>query len=75
VLSKAATRMQREVVPQARELTRIARASFAEGELDLVGLLAAFDAEIEATEQALELAGRARNASIELSLLTQGEPQ
>lgn len=73
-LSTAAERMQREVVPQARELTRIARASFAEGELDLVGLLGAFDAEIEATEQALELAGRARNAFIDLSLLTQGEP-
>lgn len=73
-LAAAAQRLRTDVVPQARELTGIARNSFAEGELDLVGLLAAFDAEIEAVNQSLDLQHRARTAWIELEQLTQPGP-
>jgi outer membrane protein, heavy metal efflux system len=73
-LAAAAQRLRADVVPQARELTGIARNSFAEGELDLVGLLAAFDAEIEAVNQSLDLQHRARTAWIELEQLTQHDP-
>lgn len=73
-LAAAAQRLRADVVPQARELTGIARNSFAEGELDLVGLLAAFDAEIEAVNQSLDLQYRARTAWIELEQLTQRDP-
>ena len=73
-LTAAASRLRAEVVPQAEALTRIARASFAEGELDLTGLLAAFDAEVEAVDRSLDLQHRARTAWIELERLTQHEP-
>jgi hypothetical protein len=56
-------------VPEATRLTDIARASFAEGELDLVGLLDAYDAETEIIDQALEQQSRALDALLELQLL------
>lgn len=58
------------VVPEARQLTDIARVSFAAGELDLVGLLDAHQAETEAIEQAIEQQSRALDAVLELQLLT-----
>lgn len=70
-LTAAALRLRAEVVPQAQALTHIARASFAEGELDLPGLLAAFDAEVEVVNRSLDLQHRARTAWIELERLTQ----
>lgn len=69
-LIAAAQRLRAKVVPEARELTGIARNSFAEGELDLVGLLAALDAEIAAVDQSLEIQQRARVAWLELEQLT-----
>jgi outer membrane protein, heavy metal efflux system len=63
-----ARRLQAELLPQARELARIAEASFAEGELDLPGLLAALDAERETNEQALRAALDARHAAIDFEL-------
>lgn len=69
-LVAAAQRLRAQVVPQAHELTSIARSSFAEGELDLVGLLAALDAEIAAVDQSLDLQHRARVAWLKLEQLT-----
>jgi outer membrane protein, heavy metal efflux system len=65
----SAHRLQAALLPQARELARIAEASFAEGELDLPGLLAALDEELEATEQALTSALEARHAAIWFELM------
>lgn len=65
-LEDAARRYGDDVLPQARRLSRIATASFAEGELDLVGLLETLDAQAEATEEAADLAYRARLARIDL---------
>jgi outer membrane protein, heavy metal efflux system len=64
----AAGRMESDLLPQARELARIAEASFAEGELDLTGLLAALDEEVNATQSALDTALSARHAAIEFEL-------
>jgi outer membrane protein, heavy metal efflux system len=57
-----------ELLPRARELARIAEASFAEGELDLAGLLAALDAEAEAVAEALDAALDARRSAIAFDL-------
>jgi len=65
-LEDAAHRYRDDVLPQARRLSRIATASFAEGELDLVGLLETLDAQAEASEEAADLAYRARLARIDL---------
>lgn len=65
----SARRMEDELLPRARELARIAEASFGEGELDLPGLLAALDDESTTLDQAVELAARARHALIELELI------
>lgn len=67
--SDGARRMRDELLPQSIELARIAEASFAEGELDLSGLVGALEAEADAIEQALDLALQARHARIELELL------
>lgn len=68
-LSASARILFDSAVPEAARLTAIARASFAEGELDLVGLLDAHEAEIEVLEQALEQQSRALDALLELQLL------
>lgn len=65
-LEDAARRYRDDVLPQARRLSRIATASFAEGELDLVGLLETLDAQAEAVEEAADLTYRARIARLEL---------
>lgn len=65
-LDAAARRYRDDVLPQARTLTRIATASFAEGELDLVGLLETLDAQAEAAEEAADLSYRARLARLDL---------
>lgn len=72
-LEAAARRYRENVLPQARRLTRIASASFAEGELDLVGLLETFDAQAEATEEAIDLAHRARLARVALLIPPTGD--
>lgn len=69
-LVTTAQRLRAQVLPQARDLTAIARSSFAEGELDLVGLLAALDAEMAAVDQSLDIQQRARAAWLELEQLT-----
>jgi cobalt-zinc-cadmium efflux system outer membrane protein len=74
MLSAAAARMRRDEIAQASELTRIAITSFEAGELDLVGLVDALDADLDARERLLDLELRARRASIELKHLTQGAP-
>lgn len=68
-LAASARRMQAELVPEAARLTEIARLSFAEGELDLVGLLDAYAAEAEAIDQALDQQARALDALLELERL------
>jgi outer membrane protein, heavy metal efflux system len=73
-LVESARQMREHLLPQARELARIAEASFAEGELDLVGLIATLDDEIDAVEQTLELAGLARQALLELELFSSPAP-
>lgn len=68
-LSASARELFDTAVPEATRLTDIARASYAEGELDLVGLLDAYNAETEIVEQALEQQARALDALLELQLL------
>ena len=68
-LSASARALFETTVPEAARLTDIARASFAEGELDLVGLLDAYDAETEVIDQALEQQSGALAALLELQLL------
>lgn len=69
-LSESARHLQDIVVPEAARLTVIAQASFAEGELDLVGLLDAFDAQAAALDQALQQQLLALDAILELELLS-----
>lgn len=68
-LSESARTLLESAVPEAARLTEIARASFAEGELDLVGLLDAHQAESDVLQQALEQQSRALDAVLELELL------
>lgn len=72
-LEEAANRYQEDVVPQARHLSHVATASFAEGELDLVGLLETLDAQAEAAEEAANLIHRARLARLEMLIPSIGE--
>lgn len=68
-LSASARALFDTAVPEATRLTLIARASFSEGELDLVGLLDAHESETALIEQALEQQSRALEALLELQLL------
>ena len=70
LLSASARALFESAVPEAARLTTIARASFAEGELDLVGLLDAHQAETGVIQQALEQQSRALDALLELQLLS-----
>lgn len=74
LLSGAARALFESTVPEAARLTAIARASFAEGELDLVGLLDAHQAETDVIRQATDLQSRALEAVLELQLLGPPEP-
>ncbi|MFU8831935.1 MAG: TolC family protein, partial [Wenzhouxiangella sp.] len=74
MLASAANRLEADVLPLARELTAMANSSFAEGELELVELLAVMSAEIEAVDQLLDLQYRARLAWIELESLVEPDP-
>uniref|UniRef100_UPI0025C1727A hypothetical protein n=1 Tax=Arenimonas sp. TaxID=1872635 RepID=UPI0025C1727A len=69
-LSASARRLLETTVPEATRLTAVARASFAEGELDLVGLLDAHAAETDVLQQALDQHARALDAVLELQLLS-----
>ena len=68
-LSASARHLLDEAIPEAERLTAIARASYAEGELDLVGLLDAYAAEAAVIDQALQQQTRALDAQLELELL------
>jgi len=68
-LSASARALLDRAVPEAEHLTAIARASYAEGELDLVGLLDAYAAEADVIDQALQQQARALEAQLELELL------
>lgn len=72
-LATAVAALREEGLPQAAQITRIATTSFEAGELDLVGLIDAFDSEIEAMEHTINLELRARRAALRLDRLTQGE--
>lgn len=74
-LSASARTLLDNALPEAARLTEIARASFAEGELDLVGLLGAHEAETEVVEQALAQQSRALDALLELQLLSPLDPE
>jgi cobalt-zinc-cadmium efflux system outer membrane protein len=67
-LSLAARGLFDTAVPEAARLTAIAEASFAEGELDLVGLLDAYRAETEVLDQALDQQERALASLLDLHL-------
>ena len=69
-LAESLRRMRAEMVPEAAQLTDIARNSFAEGELDLVGLLDAYDAEAAVVDQTLEQQSRALDALLDLARLS-----
>ncbi|SJZ76957.1 TolC family protein [Novilysobacter spongiicola] len=73
-LSESARTLLRFAVPEAARLTTIARNSFAEGELDLVGLLDAHQAETDVIQQALDQQSRALEALLELQLLSPLDP-
>ncbi len=70
LLSTSARTLFESAVPEAARLTAIARASFAEGELDLVGLLDAHQAEADVIQQAVEQHSRTLDALLELQLLS-----
>jgi hypothetical protein len=69
-LSASARQLLETTLPEATRLTAVARASFAEGELDLVGLLDAHAAETDVLQQALDQHARALDAALELQLLS-----
>lgn len=69
-LTESARHMQTVLVPEAARLTAIARTSFAEGELDLVGLLDAYEAEAAVVDHALEQQANALEAVLEVERLT-----
>lgn len=69
-LTESTRHMQAVLVPEAARLTAIARNSFAEGELDLVGLLDAYQAEAAVIDQTLEQQTRALEAVLELERLS-----
>jgi cobalt-zinc-cadmium efflux system outer membrane protein len=69
-LAASARQMQEGMVPEAARLTAIARNSFAEGELDLVGLLDAYDAEAALIDGTLDLLARALDALLEVERLS-----
>jgi outer membrane protein, heavy metal efflux system len=75
LLTESARTLFESAVPEAAHLTAIARASFAEGELDLVGLLDAHEAETDVIRQALEQQSRALEALLELQLLSPLDPE
>lgn len=68
-LAASTRQMQATLVPEAARLTEIARLSFAEGELDLVGLLDAYAAEAGIIDAALAQEARALDALLELERL------
>jgi cobalt-zinc-cadmium efflux system outer membrane protein len=67
-LSASARQLFDVAVPEATRLTGIARMSFAEGELDLLGLLDAYESENEVIDQALDQQARALEALLELHI-------
>lgn len=69
-LTESTRQMQAVLVPEAAQLTAIARNSFAEGELDLAGLLDAYEAEAAVIDHTLEQQARALEAVLELERLS-----
>jgi cobalt-zinc-cadmium efflux system outer membrane protein len=72
-LVNAASNYRDDLLPQARRLSGIAIRSFAEGEIDLVGLLETLDSEADAVERSIDLQHRAQVALAELESLTSGD--
>jgi cobalt-zinc-cadmium efflux system outer membrane protein len=64
---------RQQLLPQARALSDVARASFAEGELDLVGLLETLRAEAELEGLAIDETLRAQLARVDLDTLSTGD--
>lgn len=69
VLAASAERIASELLPEATQLTALARASFSEGELDLVALLDAYDTEAALVERGLQDRLRALDAALTLEAL------
>jgi hypothetical protein len=69
-----AVELRQSGLPEATRLSAIASTSFAAGELDLIGLLDACEAEIELREKTLNMELRARRAVLQLEYLTAGAP-
>lgn len=69
VLAASAERITSQLLPEATELTALARASFSEGELDLVALLDAYDTEAALVERGLQDRLRALDAALALEAL------
>jgi len=74
VLAASAERITLELLPEATQLTALARASFAEGELDLVALLDAYDSEAALVERGLQDRLRALDAALALEALMPSAP-
>lgn len=72
-LIESARQLREALLPQARALSLIARASFDEGELDLLGLLETLRTETELESLAIEETLRAHAARIALEHLTSGD--
>ncbi len=65
----SATELESRDAPEAARLTAIARNSFAEGEMDLTGLLDAYRNQMDILERAFELRQKAIDAALELERL------
>jgi len=71
----AAERYRREAVQPSTELIRVAEAAYRAGESTVLELLDAYKGALEAENTALDLEWKAREARIELDLLTGNLPQ
>lgn len=69
VLAASAERITSQLLPEATALTALARASFSEGELDLIALLDAYDTEAALVERGLSDRLRALDAALALEAL------
>ena len=69
VLAASAERIASQLLPEATALTALARASFSEGELDLIALLDAYDTEAALVERGLSDRLRALDAALALEAL------
>lgn len=71
-LRAAALRLQAEAVPSSEQLVRTAEAAYQAGEVGVLELLDAYESAVEADLESIDLSLRARQAQLELQLVSGG---